>query len=61
MDELLVRAAAASSSRDALAGEIVARVQAAVQVRPRVEFVDAAAIYDPDRQAKAARFVDRRA
>lgn len=60
MDELLVRVACALSARDALARDIVARVQKAVQVRPRVEFVEARTIYDPDRQTKAARFVDRR-
>jgi phenylacetate-coenzyme A ligase PaaK-like adenylate-forming protein len=61
MDEMLVQAACAPAEQERLARELPARVQAAVQVRPRVQFVDAGAIYDPDRDAKAARFVDRRA
>jgi phenylacetate-coenzyme A ligase PaaK-like adenylate-forming protein len=60
MDEMVVRLACAPAAREALAQEVVARSVAAVQVRPRVEFVEAAAIYDPGRQTKAARFVDRR-
>lgn len=60
-DEMVVRLACAPEARAALSGEVVARAVAAVQVRPRVEFVEAAAIYDPGGQAKAARFVDRRA
>jgi phenylacetate-coenzyme A ligase PaaK-like adenylate-forming protein len=60
MDEMVVRVACAPALREALAQEVVACAVAAVQVRPRVEFVEAAEIYDPGRQAKAARFVDRR-
>lgn len=60
MDEMVVRVACAPAAREALAQEVVARSVATVQVRPRVEFVEAAAIYDPGRQTKAARFVDRR-
>jgi hypothetical protein len=40
--------------------ELTARTVAAVQVRPRIEYVAAAEIYDPGREAKAARFVDAR-
>jgi phenylacetate-coenzyme A ligase PaaK-like adenylate-forming protein len=61
MDEMVVRVACRAEARERLAREVVACAVAAVQVRPRVEFVDAAEIYDPSRQAKAARFVDRRA
>jgi phenylacetate-coenzyme A ligase PaaK-like adenylate-forming protein len=56
MDELVVRVAAAPEHGVAV-GEAV---QAAVGVRPRVEFSPARAIYDPDTQTKAVRFVDRR-
>jgi hypothetical protein len=55
MDELLVRASAPPS--EALSREIVQRVQDAVRVRPRVEFVD---LQDAASRTKAARFVDRR-
>jgi len=60
MDELLVQAACEPALQEGMARELQARVQAAVHVRPRVQFVQAAEIYDPDRDAKAARFVDRR-
>lgn len=60
MDEMVVRLACAPGVRERLAREAVASAVAAVQVRPRVEFVEAAEIYDPGREAKAARFVDRR-
>jgi phenylacetate-coenzyme A ligase PaaK-like adenylate-forming protein len=60
MDEMVVRLACAPAARERLAQEAVASAVAAAQVRPRVEFVEAAEIYDPARQAKAARFVDRR-
>jgi hypothetical protein len=43
-----------------LAKKIAASTQAAVQVRPRVEFAAAAEIYDPAKQAKAVRFTDER-
>jgi phenylacetate-coenzyme A ligase PaaK-like adenylate-forming protein len=60
MDEMLVRVACAPALRETVAQEIAARAVAAVQVRPRVEYVEAVEIYDPGRQTKAARFVDRR-
>jgi phenylacetate-CoA ligase len=60
MDEMVVRIACRAEARERLAKEVVACAVAAVQVRPRVEFVEASEIYDPSRQAKAARFVDRR-
>ena len=60
MDELVVRLASPREDRAALEQEVAERVSAAVRVRPRVEFVAAAEIYDPGRQAKALRFVDRR-
>jgi phenylacetate-CoA ligase len=60
MDEMLVRVATRRADRDELAAAIAARAQEAVQVRPRVEFVPAQEIYDPDSHAKAERFVNRR-
>ena len=59
-DELVIRVAARAEDREALATLIAAKTQAAVQVRPRVEFADAAQIYDPATQTKAVRFVDER-
>jgi len=59
MDELVVRAAAASANRDDLAQQIVARTAAAVGVRPRVEWVGVADIVDPARP-KVRRFLDTR-
>jgi phenylacetate-CoA ligase len=60
MDEMVVRVACDPARREALGREVIARAHATVQVRPRVEYVEAAEIYDPARQTKAARFVDRR-
>lgn len=60
MDEMVVRVACDPAMRDAIAEELAIRAVAAVQVRPRIEYVEAAQIYDPGRQTKAARFVDRR-
>lgn len=60
MDEMVIRVACEAALREPLAREVAERVHSTVQVRPRVEFVDAAEIYDPSRQAKAARFVDAR-
>jgi phenylacetate-CoA ligase len=60
MDELVVRLACATEDRERLAQEVVAQSIDTVRVRPRVEFVPAVAIYDPSRQTKAVRFIDRR-
>jgi phenylacetate-coenzyme A ligase PaaK-like adenylate-forming protein len=60
MDDMVVRVATTRSDRDALNGQLVAAAQDAVRVRPRVEFTTADDIYDPARQAKAERLVDRR-
>ena len=59
-DELVIRVAANAEDRGALAALIAAKTQDAVQVRPRVEFADAAQLYDPAKQTKAVRFVDER-
>lgn len=61
MDEMVVRAASRRTDPDALAAEIAAAALAATGVRPRIEFARADQIYDPDRDPKAQRFVDRRA
>ena len=60
MDEMIVRVASTCRDRAALAQAVVEAAQGAVRVRPRVEFVAAAEIYDPARDAKATRLVDRR-
>jgi phenylacetate-coenzyme A ligase PaaK-like adenylate-forming protein len=61
MDELVIRVAAPAAGREALARAIVARVEQAVRVRPRVEHAQVSEIYDAGRETKAVRFVDRRA
>lgn len=60
MDEMVVRVACDPALRDTVGAEVAACAAAAVQVRPRIEYVEAAEIYDPGRQTKATRFVDRR-
>ena len=60
MDELLVRMATRSLTKDQLANDIADRVQQAVRVKPRVEFTNVIDIYDPASQTKARRFVDKR-
>lgn len=60
MDELVVRVATTRTDREALSAHLARAAQDAVRVRPRVEFTTADDIYDPARQAKAERLVDRR-
>ncbi len=60
MDEMVVRIACHAARRESLGNEVVSKAVEATRVRPRVEFVQAVEIYDPGRQTKAARFVDRR-
>jgi phenylacetate-coenzyme A ligase PaaK-like adenylate-forming protein len=60
MDEMIVRVASARTDRSALSDEIVTAASGAVGVRPRVEFAAASEIYDPAREAKSTRLVDRR-
>jgi phenylacetate-CoA ligase len=60
MDDLVVRVATGVADTDALAGRIIAGTAGAIGVRPRVEFVTAAEIYDPLKQTKLRRFVDLR-
>jgi phenylacetate-coenzyme A ligase PaaK-like adenylate-forming protein len=56
MDELVVRVACNPS----LAQQVAACALEVTRVRATVEVVEAKAIYDPGRQAKAKRFVDTR-
>jgi phenylacetate-CoA ligase len=60
MDEMILRIAAAEEGRDTLTEALVSAAQKAVQVRPRIVFEPAHAIYDPTSQVKAVRMVDRR-
>ncbi len=60
MDEMVVRVACAPGLRAAVEEQIIEKSVAAVQVRPRIEHVAAKEIYDPGRETKATRFVDRR-
>jgi len=60
MDEMIVRVASQRTDREALTQSLVNAVQGTVRVRPRVEFAPAADIYDPARDSKATRLVDRR-
>jgi phenylacetate-coenzyme A ligase PaaK-like adenylate-forming protein len=62
MDELVVRIAPRGVGEpETVAAEVAAATQATVGVRPRVVVEERHAIYDPSREAKAVRFVDRRA
>lgn len=60
MDEMVLRIATDVRDRDTLVRRLVETTQGAVQVRPRVVFEDASAIYDPMREAKSVRLVDKR-
>lgn len=60
MDEMVVRLATGRTDPDALSDTVVACVQEAVRVRPRVEFTEPKNIHDPARQTKAVRFLDQR-
>lgn len=60
MDEMIVRIATQRGDHEVLAALVVDAARQAVSIRPRVEFAAANDIYDPARQAKAERLVDRR-
>lgn len=60
MDEMIVRVATNRPDREALSATLVAAAASAVGVRPRVEFAPADDIFDPGRDPKAVRLVDRR-
>ncbi|HSG91935.1 MAG TPA: AMP-binding protein [Pseudomonadales bacterium] len=59
-DDMIVRVASPRTDRDALLSAVTEAAQRATRVRPRVEFVAATEIYDPAKDAKASRLVDRR-
>ena len=60
MDEMIVRIASPRTDRDNLVSAVTDAAQRAARIRPRVEFVTATDIYDPAKQSKASRLVDRR-
>ena len=60
MDEMIVRIASARLDRDLLVTEVTKAAQTAARIRPRIEFVEATDIYDPAKESKAKRLVDRR-
>ena len=60
MDEMIVRVASPRADREALSQALIDAAQGAVRVRPRIEFARGTDIYDPARDAKATRLVDRR-
>jgi phenylacetate-CoA ligase len=60
MDEMLIRVAVQTGTDAAIGVEIVAQTNRAVNVTPRVEFVEIEEIYTAGTQTKAVRFVDRR-
>ncbi len=60
MDELVLRVAAPAAARDRVVQDVAARTLSATQIRARVEVVEANAIFDPVKDPKAQRVVDRR-
>ena len=60
MDEMVVRVATSRADIEMIAAELVNAAARASGVRPRVEFAAINDIYDPSRNAKIQRFVDRR-
>jgi phenylacetate-CoA ligase len=60
MDDMIVRVATTRTDRDAFAAAVVDAAQRAVSIRPRIEIVALNDIYDPARDAKPTRLVDRR-
>ena len=59
-DEMVVRIACAAELSKRISEEVAGTAAETTRVRPRVEVVNAAEIYDPARQAKAKRFIDQR-
>jgi len=60
MDEMLIRVELKAEADLEMANEIKRQVHRAVNVTPRVEFVDRREIYSVGVQTKATRFIDRR-
>ena len=60
-DELIVKVGSLPSRPDAeIAEELQRRIQKAVEMRARIEFVDPQEIFDPNQTLKALRLVDLR-
>ena len=59
MDEMIVRVASARSDRDG-SFEVTDAAQTAARIRPKINFVEASDIYDPAKESKAVRLVDKR-
>lgn len=60
MDDLVLRVATLRTDRETLSAELAAATAEAVGVRPRIEFVGAADIFDPAKQSKVDRLIDLR-
>ncbi|MGB0577496.1 MAG: phenylacetate--CoA ligase family protein [Alphaproteobacteria bacterium] len=60
MDEMLIRVALQAGADSGIGAEIAAQANRAVNVTPRVEFVEIEEIYTAGAQTKAVRFIDRR-
>ena len=60
MDEMLVRVATNDADQKLIGTQVIGAAAAAIGVRPRVVFVRANEIFDPNKQAKAVRLIDRR-
>ena len=60
MDEMLVRVATNDADHKLVRTQVIGAIAAAIGVRPRVVFVRANEIFDPNKQAKAVRLIDRR-
>ena len=60
MDEMIIRVASARSDRDGVVSEVTDAAQTAARIRPKINFVEASDIYDPAKESKAVRLVDKR-
>jgi phenylacetate-coenzyme A ligase PaaK-like adenylate-forming protein len=60
MDDLVIRLAGPADRREATASAVIERTTALVHVRPRIEFAERDAIFDPLRESKPRRVVDSR-
>ena len=60
MDEMVVRVATNDPDQKLIGTQVIGAAAAAIGVRPRVVFVRANEIFDPNKQAKAVRLIDRR-
>ena len=59
MDDLVIRLAG-SADREATASAVIERATRLVHVRPRIEFADRDAIFNPLTESKPRRVVDSR-